>query len=102
MDPNRSLVREWKNAKSAAERTEIDNEMGQEMVEIVKMLDASVHPDDMPVVLATLEQYSLMKRAQMTLQDKALIKLLKLRHVIQTVTVRIPFIRRDGDEQDGT
>ena len=98
MDQNRSLINDWKSAKSVEERTEIDIEIGQEMVEITKMLDAAVHPEDMPIVLAAVEQYSLIKRAQMSLAEKMMIKLLKQKHLLQFIKIRIPRIGQQEDE----
>ena len=98
MEQNRSLINEWKSAKSAEERNEIDKEIGQEIIDITRMLDASVHPKDMPIVLAAVEQYSLIKRAQMTLAEKMLIKLLKQKHLLQFITIKIPKIGREEEE----
>ena len=97
MNKKRSLINEWRCAKSAEERTEIDKEIGEEMVEITRMLDASVHPDDIPIVLAAVEQYSVIKRAQMEWKDKLMVKLLKTKHVIQVITVKIPWISREEE-----
>ena len=98
MEQNRSLINEWKSAKSAEERNEIDKVIGQEIIDITRMLDASVHPKDMPIVLAAVEQYSLIKRAQMTLAEKMLIKLLKQKHLLQFITIKIPKIGREEEE----
>ena len=98
MDQNRSLINEWKSAKSVEERTEIDKEIGQEIIDITKLLDASVHPGDMPIVLAAVEQYSLIKRAQMTLAEKMMIKILKQKHLLQFITIKIPKIGRQEEE----
>ncbi len=92
MNQNRSLINEWRSAKSAEERIEINKEIGQEIIGITRMLDASVHPEDMPIVLAAIEQYSLIKRVQMSWAEKMMVKLLKTNHLLQVITIRIPWI----------
>ena len=89
------------NAKATddSEKWQEESEKAKAMtMKICSLLDHVAHPYDMPLIVAALEQYIILKKAGFTESQLKMVDLMKETFQLQQISVILPTQQEPGDK----